>query len=264
MSRRAPSEARPVALTALSPRRASEEAYEQLRGKILSGELPPGTRLVEARYARDLAISQSTLREALARLAHEGLVLSVPRRGTYVASLSIDAVRHLYELRDRIEPFALRLAMNALGPADIDYLEHQIRLIGAKRVSNRVDGDMAFHARIYELSGFAPLQGLWPTMESLTRKFLYTSRSFLSTETLIRTHKAILAALADRDEAALEEAAREHTRHTSMLLEGASEPEHPDAADDQAGRAARDPARRRARSKTPAEEPSRPLRTVHE
>jgi DNA-binding GntR family transcriptional regulator len=264
VSRRAPTEARPVALTALSPRRASEEAYEQLRGKILSGELPPGTRLVEARYARDLAISQSTLREALARLAHEGLVLSVPRRGTYVASLSIDAVRHLYELRDRIEPFALRLAMNALGPADIDYLEHQIRLIGAKRVSDRVDGDMAFHARIYELSGFAPLQGLWPTMESLTRKFLYTSRSFLSTETLIRTHKAILAALADRDQAALEEAAREHTRHTSMLLEGATEPEHPDAADDKAGRAARDPARRRTRGKTPAGEPSRPLRTVHE
>ncbi len=79
---------------------------------------------------------------------------------------------------------------------------------------------MAFHARIYELSGFAPLQGLWPTMESLTRKFLYTSRSFLSTETLIRTHKAILAALADRDEAALEEAAREHTRGSAHAAGG--------------------------------------------
>src|SRR5712692_2848743 len=88
----------PVLLT-LSRRRASEEAHEQLRSKILSGELPAGTRLFEVTYARDLGISQSTLREALARLAHEGLVLSVPRRGTYVASLPVDTINHLYELR---------------------------------------------------------------------------------------------------------------------------------------------------------------------
>src|SRR6266511_2466859 len=82
-----------VLLTSLSRRRASEEAHDQLRSKILSGEIPAGTRLFEVTYARDLGISQSTLREALARLAHEGLVLNVPRRGTYVASLPVDTVR---------------------------------------------------------------------------------------------------------------------------------------------------------------------------
>jgi DNA-binding GntR family transcriptional regulator len=265
VSSRAPGHERPVALTALSLRRASEEAYEQLRSKILSGDLPPGTRLVEAKYARELAISQGTLREALARLAHEGLVLSLPRRGTYVASLSADAVMHLYELRERIEPFALRLAMNALGPADIDYLEHQLARIASRRVSDRVDADMAFHARIYELSGFAPLQGLWPTMESLTRKFLHTSRSFLSTETLLRTHRSILDALAKRDEAMIEEAAREHMRHTALLLAGATEPEHPRGTGEESTRPARGSRRGRAGSgragsEPPAEERPRSLR----
>jgi DNA-binding GntR family transcriptional regulator len=260
VSSRAPGHAGPVALTAVSLRRASEEAYEQLRSKILSGELAPGTRLVEARYARELAISQGTLREALARLAREGLVLSLPRRGTYVASLSADDVMYLYELRERIEPFATRLAMNALGPADIDYLEHQIGRIASKRLSDRVDADMAFHARIYELSGFAPLQGLWPTMESLTRKFLYTSQSFLSTGTLIRTHRAILAALTERDEAMIEEAAREHMRHTALLLAGAIEPEDPRAADEESTRPARGSRRGRAGSKLPVEERPRSMR----
>ena len=103
----------PVLLTSLSRRRASEEAHDQLRTKILSGEIPAGTRLFEVTYARDLGISQSTLREALARLAHEGLVLNVPRRGTYVASLPVDTVHHLYELRERVEPLAMHLAMRA-------------------------------------------------------------------------------------------------------------------------------------------------------
>jgi DNA-binding GntR family transcriptional regulator len=260
VSSRAPSNARPVALTAVSLPRASEQAYEQLRSKILSGELPPGTRLVETKYARELAISQTTLREALARLAHEGLVWSLPRRGTYVASLSADTVRHLYELRERIEPFALRLAMDALGAADIEYLEHQLGRLAAKRLSDRVDADMAFHARVYELSGFAPLQGLWPTMESLTRKFLYTSRRFLSTDTLLRTHRMILNALAERDEAMIEQAAREHMRHTALLLAGATEPEHPHATHTEPGHPDRDPAHGRTKGRTPDEEQPYDLR----
>lgn len=210
----------PVLLTSLSRRRASEEAHMQLRGKILSGELPAGTRLVETNYARDLGISQSTLREALARLAHEGLVLSVPRRGTYVASLSVDTVHHLYELRERVEPLAMRLAMSRLKQPDLDYLEHQLARLSSRTAAERVDADMAFHARLYELSGFPPLQGLWPQMETFTRKFLSTSRRLISKEKIQQNHHAIMRALADGDVAALDDAITDHMRQTSVLLEG--------------------------------------------
>jgi len=211
-------------LKSLSRRRASEEAHEQLRSKILSGELPAGTRLFEATYARDLGISQSTLREALARLAHEGLVLSVPRRGTYVASLPIDTINHLYQLRERVEPLAMRLAMGKLAQADIEYLEHQLAQLSSRTATDRVEADMAFHARLYDLSGFPPLQGLWPQMEFLTRKFLSTSRRLISREKIKQNHRAIMEALTERNESALDDAILDHMRQTSVLLSGRDGP----------------------------------------
>lgn len=210
----------PVLLTSLSRRRASEEAHDQLRSKILSGELPAGTRLFEATYARNLGISQSTLREALARLAHEGLVLSVPRRGTYVASLAMDTIQHLYELRERVEPLAMRLAMDRLAPADVDYLEHQLARLSSHSAADRVEADMAFHARLYDLCAFPPLQGLWPQMEVLTRRFLSTSRRLISREIIKQNHRAIMEALTERDPAALDTAIEDHMRQTSFLLSG--------------------------------------------
>ena len=214
----------PVLLTSLSRRRASEEAHDQLRSKILSGELPAGTRLFEVNFARDLGISQSTLREALARLAHEGLVLSVPRRGTYVASLPIDTINHLYELRDRVEPLAMRLAMERLSQADVEYLEHQLGRLSSRTAAERVEADMAFHARLYELSGFPPLQSLWPQMEVLTRKFLSTSRRLISKEKVRQNHRAIMEALAARNVSAIDGAIRDHMRQTSVLLSGRGGP----------------------------------------
>lgn len=215
----------PVWVTPLLRRRASEEAHDQLRSKILTGELPAGTRLFEATYARNLGISQSTLREALAQLAHEGLVLSVPRRGTYVASLPIDTVQHLYELRERVEPLALELAMKTLSQADIDYLEHQLARLSARNNADRIDADLAFHARLYELSGFPPLQGLWPLMESLTRKFLSMSRRLVSPEVIRQNHRAIMQALVDRDSDALDRAIKDHMRQTSVMLSGRTAPD---------------------------------------
>ena len=213
-----------VLLTSLSRRRASEEAHLQLRSKILSGEIPAGTRLFEVNYARDLGISQSTLREALARLAHDGLVLNVPRRGTYVASLPVDTVHRLYELRERVEPLAMRLAMERLEQPDLDYLEHQLARLSSRVEAERVDADMAFHARLYELSGFPPLQSLWPQMETFTRKFLSMSRRLISKAKIEQNHRAIMEALANRDSAALDRASTDHMRQTSVLLAGDAEP----------------------------------------
>jgi DNA-binding GntR family transcriptional regulator len=207
-----------AALTFLSRPRAWEEVVDLLRGKILSEELRPGTRLVEATYARHLGISQSTFREALARLAHEGLVLSVPRRGTYVAALPTDTVNQLYELRDSVEPLAMRMAMHNLTDSDKEYLQHQVDRLDSRTPADRIDADMAFHRRLYELTGFPPLQSLWPQMEVLTRKILSMSRRLGSVKQTTHNHQAILQAVLNANDAALQAAIQGHMRQTAEIF----------------------------------------------
>lgn len=210
----------PAVLSSLSRPRAWEEAVQLLRSKILSEELPPGTRLVEAAYARHLGIAQGTFREALARLEHEGLVISVPRRGTYVAALPVGTVNQLYELRELVEPLAVRLAMKNLKKDDIDYLEHQIGRLASRVTSERVDADMAFHRRLYELTAFPPLQNMWPQIEILTRKILSMARRLGSVANTQHNHQSIMRALVKGDEEALERAIRAHMQQTIALFEG--------------------------------------------
>jgi DNA-binding GntR family transcriptional regulator len=115
--------------------------------------------------------------------------------------------------------------MKALTQADLDYLEHQLARLTAGNNAERIDADLAFHARLYELSGFPPLQGLWPQMEILTRKFLSMSRRLVSREKIRQNHRGIMQALVDRDSEALEQAIKDHMRQTSVVLSGRTAPE---------------------------------------
>lgn len=80
----------------------------RLRSAILSGELRPGERLAGAALAQRLSVSPTPLREAIQRLAARGLVEIRPQRGAIVAPVSADEAREIYELRQLLEPMALR------------------------------------------------------------------------------------------------------------------------------------------------------------
>lgn len=84
-------------------------AEDQLRGMVLAGQLAPGERLNEVALADRLGISRGPLREAIQRLASEGLLSIVPHKGSYVRTLTEAELRHLYELRVAVETHAVRL-----------------------------------------------------------------------------------------------------------------------------------------------------------
>ncbi|MEP6648542.1 MAG: GntR family transcriptional regulator [Lapillicoccus sp.] len=100
--------------------RASDRAYAQLRSEILEGRLPPGLALGEVEQSARLGISRTPLREALARLASEGLVESPGSRGVVVAELSSRDVDALFEMRSCLEAEAARLAAQKSTPAVFD------------------------------------------------------------------------------------------------------------------------------------------------
>ena len=96
-----------------------QRVYEHLRREILDGSLAPGTELLEVALSEHLGVSRGPVREAIGRLAAEGLVTVRPRRGAVVRSLSKEEFLELYEVREALEQRAVLLAVPRLGPEDL-------------------------------------------------------------------------------------------------------------------------------------------------
>ena len=94
-----------------SPVTRGAEVYDVLRAELLNGVLCPGQKLRMVELARRFSVSQSVVREALTRLAEQGLVVATPQRGFRVRELSVEDIVGLTESRVQIESVALRLAI---------------------------------------------------------------------------------------------------------------------------------------------------------
>jgi GntR family transcriptional regulator, rspAB operon transcriptional repressor len=98
-------------------------AYEQIKDAIITLAFPPQSPIVEVQLAERLGISKTPLRAALMQLEREGLVDSVPYKGSRVAPISLKQISQLYQLREAIEVYAVREAARSCTEADFDALE---------------------------------------------------------------------------------------------------------------------------------------------
>jgi DNA-binding GntR family transcriptional regulator len=97
----------------------TDTAYKGLRAKLANGSLRAGQRIVNRTIAKELKISQTPLREAINRLASEGVVEYVPGAGAYVRSVTSQELLQLYDLRELIEPFAAASAARHIAEAEL-------------------------------------------------------------------------------------------------------------------------------------------------
>lgn len=132
------------------PRLLVEMATEAIRDMIVSGRLDLGARLSEQRIAEALGISITPVRDAFARLAHEGLLEVVPQKGTFVFRLSRGELNQLCEARVAIEPAALRLAHERGAAALADALDRVVARMDDALGSGDVPGYMALDTEFHE------------------------------------------------------------------------------------------------------------------
>ena len=104
------------------PRSLAKKAYELLMRKIVRLELAPGTVLAEKTLMTEFGIGRTPIREAMQRLAVEGLVHHLPNRGMFVCEISATSVQQIYEFRSLIDGNAARLAATRASREDIDDL----------------------------------------------------------------------------------------------------------------------------------------------
>lgn len=145
-------------------RQAAEQAADAIREDILAGRIPAGARIAEADVARQLSVSRTPIREALSRLAAEGLVELSPNRGARVTSWTTAELREIFEVRLRMEPYAVRQAVPLLTAAQLDDLSAMAQaMLAAGRPAGPQDLDTIialnrqFHGLLVAAAGSAAL-----------------------------------------------------------------------------------------------------------
>jgi DNA-binding GntR family transcriptional regulator len=139
------------------PQRLTEMALERIRSRIVEGQIPLGAQVSEAQLALQLGVSKTPVREALVRLARDGLVQVHPQRGTFVFRLDAEQVGQLCRYRATIETAALREAATAHAS---ELVAETSRLVSAMKAAARKRDqkelarlDMAFHWQFFAFCG---------------------------------------------------------------------------------------------------------------
>lgn len=219
-------------------------AYGAVRDAILSNQLKPGDRVSEYKVAEWLKISRTPAREGLRRLEAEGFLTSEPRRGLVVASVDDEALYELYAAREVLEGGAAAMAARNATDADIATLQQMVAIEAAMIDSAEMmfEHNRLFHQFIYRAARNRYLnkylQSIHDTLAA-TRS-ISTMRIAARREAAIVEHRALVAAIARRDEAAASRAAAEHVRaalRTRMAI-------HHESLLAKTGKAAAKPARR--------------------
>ena len=205
-----------------------QRVHERLREQILSGELEPGAELAEVALSEQLGVSRGPVREALGRLASEGLVIVRPRRGAVVRSLSKDEFLELYQVREALEMMAVRLAVPRLSDEDFDELQRLNETMARHAERNEVarffEANLVFHDRLLEASGNTKLQEL--SRQLVWQLGRYRLRSLTLRGNLQRSvteHAAILRAAKRGDADRAAHLMSEHIRVPQRSLKALSD-----------------------------------------
>jgi DNA-binding GntR family transcriptional regulator len=219
-----PNTAESSGLVALDQRPLWQRAHERLRDEIISGRLMPGTELQEVVLAESLGVSRGPIREALGRLAAEGLVTVRPRRGAVVRSLSAEEFLEAYQVREALEVMAVRLAVAKLTADDLAELRRLIDEMGARADRNDVQGffeaNAAFHRVFFEVAGNRMLAELYRQVRDQIDR--HRQRSLELRGNVYRSvaeHRAILRAVQAGDVERAVHLVSEHIRVPQIRLQ---------------------------------------------
>lgn len=200
-----------------------DRVYETIREAIFSLELEPGTPLVERDLATRLGVSKSPVRDALQRLAGEGLLVGSPYRHLVVRSIEPDEADDIYALREVLEAFAVELATPRLGSEDVktgyEILGRAERAMEAEDRAALAEINREFHGLFSEGSGNRALISALATLQDRVRIISvigWRSRPTMREE--FDQHRAVLDAAVTGDAAEAADTMRDHIHRFRVAL----------------------------------------------
>lgn len=144
-------------LEVIQPISKRDQVVRAVKGAIISGSIPPGASIVEARIAQQVGAGIPLVREALIELEHHGFVQRTPYKGTTVTKLEPADIKQIFRLRVELEGLAIEWARENVTQADVDELHGVIRKMQRAAADLDMDqfyeSDLAFHRKIWTMSG---------------------------------------------------------------------------------------------------------------
>ena len=175
--------------------------YLELKHKILTGEIVSQTRLMEIDLSEKMNVSRTPIREAIKRLADDGLVKVEPRRGAYVANISIKDMLDVFEVREDMEGFVAKLAAKRITGEEKEQLkeiaaEYEEAIEKANDKERIIELDEKFHNFIVKCSGNETLRELVNYVQELSLRFRYLYYDDFSLyESTAEQHNRIMEAI---------------------------------------------------------------------
>ena len=145
-----------------------DHVVEAIRRAVLSGQMPPGAQLVEARLSADFGVSRGLLREALRELIESGLVVNRPYAGTFVSEVNAETLRDVYEMRRVMETQAYRRIWPRRDASFKAELQHRfdtmIKAVHSGDLQEEIRTEAHFHGLVYERCGNHLMPAFWLQM----------------------------------------------------------------------------------------------------
>ncbi len=211
----------PIRLDNYKPLR--ELVFESLREAILSGQLKPGERLMEIQLAEEMGVSRTPVREAIRKLELEGTVVMIPRKGAYVAGLSMKDIADVFEIRGALEGLAAELASERITEEEMEELERYLvktaEDIDVGDLGQVVQTDTDFHSLLYRASRNSRLSQIIHNLREQIQRFRATSLSYPGRmKNALEEHRKIVEAIAARDGDLARKLAQEHIENAENSM----------------------------------------------
>jgi DNA-binding GntR family transcriptional regulator len=207
--------------------------YENLRRRIIEGELRPGLPINEADFARELSVSKTPIREALRQLEQDGFVENIPGRGSTVSHIRPQDIREVFEIREIIEAGAAKRAARLRDNEELRAKREE----GKKLLENEQAGEAYVHEWgswedvhlcIVKALGNQTLVDMYSGLLDRIKRFRshygkrFTERRL---HEILTEHTAILDAIVDGDGQRAEQMVQQHLRNAGAFLIGLTAPE---------------------------------------
>lgn len=189
--------------------------FGALREAIIAGELKPGERLMEVQLAEEMGVSRTPVREAIRKLELEGLVVMIPRKGAYVAGLSLKDAADVFEIRESLEGLAAALAADRITDEELEAMEKILVEIHESAESGDVEAiikqDAEFHQVLFAATRNDRLAQMINNLKEQIDRFRVQSfTNPARIKSILQEHRRIVNAIKERDADKAEKLAKDH------------------------------------------------------